>query len=199
MSRIALFTLTLALAVMSAERAEGRAQETAPAPAPAAAAAAEPAPGASEPPDEGTAESNRHFAINLGIPPGIALDLDYGYLYIFGDVSIVFPAATDGEWVPMSWGAGVNFPPASNKRWKLEIFAQYSPMRTSSNEDWMHGFGVGLGVHYTADSGLTFGFKTPIFGYAVVSSGFESSGEAVAMYYFASGVGLPIASLGYRF
>ncbi|MDD5308633.1 MAG: hypothetical protein PHU25_15050 [Deltaproteobacteria bacterium] len=178
-----------------------RAVEPVAAPAPIPAAGPAPVASAQEP-IAPAAVMERHFAVNIGIPPELAIDLDYGYFYAFGDVSIVFPAATDGDWVPMSFGMGVNFPPASNKSWKLEVFAQYSPMREGS-EEWIHAFGVGLGVHYTADSGLTFGFKTPIFGYSAKSGSYSdsggSSGEAVAMYYLASGVGLPLASLGYRF
>jgi len=141
----------------------------------------------------------RHFAINLGIPPEIAVDLDYGYFYGFGDVSIVFPAATDGNWLPMSIGAGVNFRPVADSAWKMEIFAHYSPTRWSSDH-WCHAFGVGLGVHYTTVGGLTFGFKVPIFGYSVSpSESHYDSGSAVAMYYLAGAVGLPVASIGYRF
>jgi hypothetical protein len=169
-------------------------EPVAPPPAPAAVAAA-PAP---EPP------LNRHFGLLLGLAPALNIDLDYGLFYGFANASLVLPIASGGDLAGFSVGVGTNFNvSAHHPGLKLEVFAYTSPARLGSDE-WVYGFGVGIGLHYTFRSGFSIGFKAPILGYSVNSrrssySSSSSSGEAVAEFYLSSAMGLPIFSLGYRF
>jgi hypothetical protein len=142
----------------------------------------------------------RHVSIGLGIAPGLTIDADVGLFYAFGNVSLVFPAASSGELAGFSTGVGLNFPLGKDSGWKFEVFGYLAPARFGYN-DWEEGLGVGIGVHYTHRSGFTLGFKAPILGYAFRGPvGYDDSpGNPVVNFYLASAIGLPLMNLGYRF
>jgi hypothetical protein len=139
----------------------------------------------------------RHFALGLGIPPALSFDLDYRLFYAFGNLSLVFPAATGGGWVPFSLGFGLNFALARNSAWKMEVFAQVTPMYFENN--WWTGVGVGIGFHYTWRSGFTLGFKLPVLGYSFTNKSYTQAGDSVAIYYLSYAMATPVAFVGYRF
>jgi hypothetical protein len=139
----------------------------------------------------------RHFGLHLGLAPALDLDVDYKLFYGFANVSLIFPAATDGNWVSFSFGAGLNVPMTKRTAWKLELFTYVTPLRFDG--DWWVGFGAGLGVHYTFRSGIALGLKIPVIGYSFTTKSTVQSGEAIGYFYLASATGLPLFSLGYRF
>jgi hypothetical protein len=142
------------------------------------------------------AERRRAFALNLGLTPSIDLDLEYGLFYGFLNANLVFPMASGGTWLGFSAGLGINFPLGASQ-WRMEIFAHVTPMVFNNEIDT--ALGVGIGFHYTFRSGFTLGFKSPILGYSIRSAGYGFTGDGVPYYYFASSIGLPLVSLGYRF
>jgi hypothetical protein len=171
------------------------AEPTAPPPSAAPAAAPSGAPAAVVAPGPTRV---RHFGLQLGIAPGVMLDLEWGYFYGFAHADVVFPIASSGDLLGFSVGAGVTFSLSSHSRWKMDVFAHFDPVRFSSNEFNLGG-GVGLGFHYTAANGFTFGFKVPILGYSGSPQTNYSPGLSVAYYYLGGVMGLPVISLGYRF
>jgi hypothetical protein len=155
--------------------------------------------GATQPP-----ERERHFGLNFGFSPSIDLDLDAGLFHGFVNANLVLPMASDGQILGFGAGGGVSFHVRPHSRWKLDVFAAVTPTRWGSSDtggNWVVGFGVGLGAHYTAKNGFTIGFKMPVIGYSAGNAfgGPSSSGTAVASYYLAGLMGLPVVSLGYRF
>lgn len=143
-------------------------------------------------------ERERHVSLQMGITPSLALDVDYKLFYGFANVSLVFPAATDGIWVSLTTGLGVNFKLHPRTRWKMEVFGMASAMRLDVEQPWIGSMGIGVGFHYTSGGGFTIGFKIPIFGYSFSSQRMHG-GEALAFYYLASATSLPFVSMGYRF
>ena len=148
----------------------------------------------------------RYVGLGLGFAPSIAVDAEYKLFYGFANGSILVPLVSSGNaGIALSFGAGVNFPLTPGSRWHFEVYGHYSPLRTDKyTEQWVHALGVGVGVHYTARNGFTFGFKLPVIGasFYTTRSRTGSVGDAadsVGLYYLASGAGLPLAMIGYRF
>jgi hypothetical protein len=153
----------------------------------------------------------RHLGINLSLAPGVDVDLDYGLFHGFIAGSLVMPAATDGGLYGFSTGLGLGIPVAPhNPRLRLDVFAHFNVMHFGSTcfncgsmaSQMTYGFGLGLGLHYTWDNGLTLGFTTPVLGYSVTpgTGGSDSYGGArVANYYLSSAIGMPLGFIGYRF
>ena len=139
--------------------------------------------------------------MQLGILPGVDLDVQYDLFYGFAAVSVLLPAVSKGSWVPLAFGAGVNLP--RDSQWKLEIYALYAPSCVEpSGKWWYHAYGLGLGVHYTRPNGLTLGFKIPLVGLAERSgswSGSYSTSDKARQFYIDAAVSLPLFSIGYRF
>ncbi len=142
----------------------------------------------------------RHLALNLGVAPALNIDVDVGLFHGFLNGSLVFPIATQGQWLAFSAGLGIGIPVSPRQpNLKLDIFAMVAPMRLDK-DTWV-GIGVGLGLHYTWNNGLTLGFTVPILGYAVHAGGsqYTSSGDGAAYFYLAGATGLPLGFIGYRF
>lgn len=140
----------------------------------------------------------RHFGLQLGLAPGLMLDGEVGHFYGFAHADVVLPMASSGSLLGFAAGGGVTFAISSRTRWKMDVFAHFDAMRLGSSTFNLGG-GVGLGFHYTAANGFTFGFKVPILGYSGNLSGENTAGSGVAYYYLGASMGLPIISLGYRF
>jgi hypothetical protein len=159
------------------------------------------------PPSDSTppAPQTRSIGLHLSIPPGIAVDIDYGLFHGFANASLVFPIATDGKWAGFSVGAGVGIPILSRApSLKLDVFAHINVMAmdnyyySSTTSDVTFGFGIGIGLHYTVPNGFTVGFACPILGYSANSNS-QSSSDGASGYYLSSAVAMPLGFLGYRF
>jgi hypothetical protein len=166
------------------------------APLPARVVAARP-----EPLESGAEPRERHFGAQFGVLPGLLLDVDYGYVYGFASMSILFPALESGRWIPLAFGAGVNLP--RDSAWKMEVFALYAPSCVEpSGKWWYHGYGLGLGVHYTSSIGLTLSFKVPVLGSAFRTGRWEGAftvSDRVRRFYISGFSGMPFFTIGYRF
>lgn len=162
----------------------------------------------------------RHFGISLSIVPGLALDLDVGMFRAFANLGIVLPLATSGEFLPISFGAGVGIPLSKSRpSLKLDVMGYMTILVDAKDHSYSYGgstykldpvvnnvsAGVGLGLHYTWQNGLTLGGMVPILGYAAYLNDFVGSdstasiGERSALFYLASATALPLFYLGYRF
>ena len=155
----------------------------------------------------------RHVGLQLYTGPGnIMVDFDIRHFYGFVGGSVGYPIIFSGT--SNQYGGGVvaagaqwRLSPTSN--WKFDLTATLLPT-------WWSGFSVGIGVsagfHWTSPSGLTVGFKIPVFGlapgYSGVTGDFTASDKykpisngssLIANYYLEASMALPMASLGYRF
>ncbi|MBL8634667.1 MAG: hypothetical protein JNM40_15700 [Myxococcales bacterium] len=152
--------------------------------------------------------------------PGLALDLDVGMFRAFANLGIVLPLATSGEFLPISFGAGVGIPLSKSRpSLKLDVMGYMTILVDAKDHSYSYGgstykldpvvnnvsAGVGLGLHYTWQNGLTLGGMVPILGYAAYLNDFVGSdstasiGERSALFYLASATALPLFYLGYRF
>jgi hypothetical protein len=146
----------------------------------------------------------RYVSLQFSGAPGLMLDVDYRLFYAFANFPFVYPAATGGGLLTMSFGLGLNFPVARGSRWKMEVYGFVAPLRFSiDNEEdypnenpWSVGIGIGIGLHYTFPSGFSIGLKSPVIGYA---TGSAAVGSGFAAFYLAGAMGLPLLSMGYRF
>ena len=158
----------------------------------------------------------RYVGLSLSILPGVSFDVDYGLFHGFANVGVVLPLASEGEIVPFSLGAGVALPISRRlPSLKLDMFGYLAAMMDTKAPRYYSGsgsiasstvtdlgFGVGIGIHYTWNSGLTMGGSVPIFGYSARlgdSSGQQSIGTSTAFFYLASATALPLFFIGYRF
>ncbi len=162
----------------------------------------------------------RHFGMALSIVPGLALDLDVGMFRAFANLGIVLPLATSGEFLPISMGAGVGIPLSKSRpTLKLDVMGYVTILVDAKDHSYSYGgsnykldpvvnnvsAGVGLGLHYTWQNGLTLGGMVPILGYAAYLNDFvgtdstASIGQRSALFYLASAASLPLFYLGYRF
>lgn len=170
---------------------------------------AQPVPNTASPPPSAPPGPERHFAVGLGIVPGIAIDVDYGLFHGFANYDIVFPLASGGNWQPASLGLGAGFKVSpSRPALRLDLFGHLNVMSGSSlstNNGVVIAFGAGLGLHYTWNNGITLGFTVPLVGYSVAITSSPiyfnnyTASAAVANYYFSSALALPLGFLGYRF
>lgn len=179
-----------------------------------------PPPGDAEPVMPIPTTKKRYVGTSLSIVPGLALDLDVGLFRAFANLGIVLPLATSGEFLPVSFGAGVGIPLSKNRpTLKLDIMGYMTILVDAKDHSYSYGgstykldpvvnnvsAGVGLGLHYTWQNGLTLGGMVPILGYAAYLNDFAgtdstaSIGERSALFYLASVASLPLFYLGYRF
>lgn len=179
-----------------------------------------PPPGDAEPVMPIPTTKKRYVGTSLSIVPGLALDLDVGLFRAFANLGIVLPLATSGEFLPVSFGAGVGIPLSKNRpTLKLDIMGYMTILVDAKDHSYSYGgstykldpvvnnvsAGVGLGLHYTWNNGLTLGGMVPILGYAAYLNNFvgtdstASIGERSALFYLASVASLPLFYLGYRF
>lgn len=147
----------------------------------------------------------RYFGVHLGMAPGVALDVDYEYFHAFASTSWLFPLVTSGQMVAFTAGMGASIP--FSPRWRFDVFGHVAPIFESvsgysgTGLQPHVGFGLGIGLHYTAPSGFSIGVKLPVIGAATTTStqANASVGEIVGWYYLASAFSLPVFSVGYRF
>jgi hypothetical protein len=162
--------------------------------------------------------SKRYFGLQLGLPPAVMIDFDYGHFIAFANVSVFMPLLTQsttedfnepfgGIGTAHLWaftiGTGVTFRFSPYSRWHFDLFA------TGGGTNWDPGnnyaepyaaFGLGFGFHVTLDGGFTFAIKAPLVGGATSSDSINGGSTALlANYFLSSLVGLPLVSFGYRF
>jgi hypothetical protein len=154
----------------------------------------------------------RHLAVNHSLAPGFNVDLDAGMFHGFANIGLFVAAVTDLAVVPVSLGLGVNIPilrkmPAL----RLDIFAhadviwdQYASTLGYPGYGNFVGIGVGMGIHYTWNNGLTMGFTSPVVGYAFQfgpTQGMANYGIGLGVqnYYWTAAAALPLYYIGYRF
>ena len=149
----------------------------------------------------------RKFGLNLGLPPGLMVDVDAGLFRAYFSGSVVFPAALEGKLWGFSSGLGVGIPVLpSEPRLKVDVLAHANVMGIESacsacNFPTVHvlGFGVAVGVHTTLDSGFTTGLTVPVIGYSVAPNHKGTPNAFVGHYYLSSAVSMPLLFIGYRF
>jgi hypothetical protein len=153
-------------------------------------------------------EKMRVVGLQFSLLGTVAVDADYGKLHGFASTSLLLPIMTasgNGTWFAAAVGGGVSVPLGSASRWKLDVFGEVLPLRTTSYYTYL-GFGLGAGFHYTAASGFTIGFTVPMLGFStrLGSSpyGYDASfryNDSVGYYYLAAVAGMPLITMGYRF
>lgn len=157
---------------------------------------------------------DRHFGLQFGLGPGILVaDLAYGAFYGFLSGSLALPMyslGTNNNLGGVTLAPGISFKMATDRNWRFDLFLSGSIGYYGHNDyNYWDGsqtrwtsvdgsIGVGVGFHYTSQSGLTAGFKVPVIGFAFgrdVNS-LQSSG---LYHYLNTLVSYPVATLGYRF
>jgi hypothetical protein len=144
-----------------------------------------------------------HLAANVGL---FSLDVHQGRLYGFVAGNAGVPLLSNGQTGSFALGLGASFavsPPAPSM-WFFDVFAMTLPGWTTqgNGREVAVGIGIGAGFRYLHRSGLTFGFKVPIFGASVgpgATSVFGGTGQMVSTFYLQSAIALPMLSVGYRF
>jgi len=154
------------------------------------------------------ADVERRIGVGFSLLGTVAVDIDYKRFHGFASTSLLLPivtAAGEGTWFAAAFGGGITIPLGTTSRWKLDVFGQVTPLRTTSYYTYL-GFGIGAGFHYTASSGFTLGFTMPVLGFAtrLGSSpyGYDPAfryNDSVGYYYLAGLAGMPIVTMGYRF
>ena len=142
-------------------------------------------------------DRRRIVGVQLGFTPGLMVDAQYRSYYGFVAGALAMPIIGGTNWLAFTAGLGGTFPISPNSRWRFDVFAEIAPARLNSSNPAV-GLGAGIGAHYTGSSGITVGFKVPIFGYGV-GKGAGSGKDAAEFFYLASALGLPLISVGYRF
>jgi hypothetical protein len=160
-------------------------------------------PAAAEPVDD----RPRAVGVQFGIPGTLVVDGDYGMWRGFASANVLFPILTasgDSRWYAAAIGGGIAVP-LGGSRWKLDAFADVMPLHVTSYYTYL-AFGLGAGFHYTGSSGFTAGFAFPVLGFAtrLGSSPYRYDApfrynDSLGYHYLAGFVGLPIATVGYRF
>lgn len=153
-------------------------------------------------------EKMRVVGLQFSLLGTVAVDADYGKLHGFASTSLLLPIMTasgNSTWLAAAVGGGVSVPLGSTSRWKLDVFGEVLPLRTTSYYTYL-GFGLGAGFHYTAASGFTLGITVPMLGFStrLGSSpyGYDPSfryNDSVGYYYLAAVAGMPLVTMGYRF
>jgi hypothetical protein len=159
---------------------------------------------ATEPP----VERMRAIGVQSSLLGTAVIDVDYRKLRGFASMNLLLPILTasgGNPWYAASVGGGLSLPFGTNRRWRLDVFGQVMPFRSTSFYTYV-GFGAGAGFHYTSASGFTMGITFPVIGFAtrVGSSphGYDASfryNDSLAYYYLAGIAGMPLLTFGYRF
>jgi hypothetical protein len=153
-------------------------------------------------------ERLRVVGLKFSLLGTVAVDADYKRFHGFASTSLLLPIMTasgTSVWFAGAIGGGISLPLGSTSRWKLDVFGQVLPLRTTSYYTYL-GLGVGAGFHYTAASGFTLGFTVPVLGFATrlgsSPHGYDPSfryNDSVGYYYLAALAGMPLVTMGYRF
>jgi hypothetical protein len=155
-----------------------------------------------------TPEKMRVFALQFSLLGTVAADVEYKRFHGFASTSLLLPIMTasgNNTWLAASLGGGVTIPLSATSRWKLDVFGEVLPLRTTSYYTYL-AFGVGAGFHYTASSGFTLGITVPVVGFSTrlgsSPTGYDASfryNDSVGYYYLAAFAGMPLVTMGYRF
>lgn len=201
--------------VLDVRLSAAAAPATAPAPAPAD------VPKAEEKKDENKEAArvpdvepvDRHFGLQFGLGPGVLVaDLAYGAFYGFLSGSLALPmysAGTSNNLGGVTLAPGLSFKMATDRNWRFDLFVSASLGYYGHNDYSWDGsenrwtsvdgsVGVGIGFHYTAQSGLTAGFKVPVLGFAF-GRDVNSLKTSGLYHYLNTLVSYPVATIGYRF
>ncbi|MBI5545506.1 MAG: hypothetical protein HY901_16600 [Deltaproteobacteria bacterium] len=155
---------------------------------------------------------DRHFGLQFGLGPGILMaDLDYGLFYGFLSGSLALPMyslGTDSPVGGVTLAPGLSFKISDDRNWHFDLFASASLGFYGDTEYYGYSshvvthtvgsVGVGMGFHYTSQSGFSMGFKVPIIGLAF-GDRVNSRESAGGYYYLNALVSFPVATFGYRF
>jgi len=153
-------------------------------------------------------EKMRVVGLQFSLLGTVAVDADYKLLHGFASTNLLLPIMTasgNSTWLAASVGGGVSVPMGATSRWKLDVFGEVLPLRTTSYYTYL-AFGLGAGFHYTASSGFSVGITVPMLGFStrLGSSpyGYDASfryNDSVGYYYVAAIAGMPLVTMGYRF
>jgi hypothetical protein len=153
-------------------------------------------------------EKLRVVGLHSSLLGTVAVDIDYKYLHGFASVNLLAPIITasgDSRWMAGAVGAGYSRPLGASGRWRLDVFAVTTPLRTTSHYTYL-GFGLGAGFHYTAASGFNVGITFPVVGFATrlgsSPTGYDGPyryNDSIGYYYLAGLAGMPLLTMGYRF
>jgi hypothetical protein len=142
-----------------------------------------------------------HAALGIGL---LAVDLHVNRSSTFIAGNLGVPLATNGAWGAFTLGSGYSSPlsPPGETMWVLDLFGMvnpgwqstWNPTFTSYSARPFLGLGVGVGFRFLHWSGFTFGLKIPVFGAAL--NGGRRTSDAVATFYLANVVSLPMISFG---
>lgn len=153
-------------------------------------------------------EKLRVFALQFSLLGTVAGDVDYRGFHGFASTNLLLPIMTasgNSTWLAGALGGGVSIPLSTTSRWKLDVFGEVLPLRTTSYYTYL-AFGVGAGFHYTASSGFSLGITVPVVGFSTrlgsSPTGYDASfryNDSVGYYYLAAIAGMPLVTMGYRF
>ena len=159
---------------------------------------------------------DRHFGIMAGAGPiVVALDADYRPFYGFVSSGLALPLYLQERdrrgAVSLGLGGSWRLRPSTN--WQIDIFghatfgfdnhydySSYNPSTGSYTYSLRPygALGLGVGFHYTMQSGFTVGFKIPVIGGAF-GGPVRDAPSSGAYYYLATIISFPLATIGYRF
>ncbi|MDX2093789.1 MAG: hypothetical protein SFX73_38490 [Kofleriaceae bacterium] len=150
----------------------------------------------------------RVVGVQMSLLGTLAVDADLCRFRAFASTNLLMPVLTasgDSLWFAAALGAGLTLPLGESKRWRVDVFAEVLPFRTTSHYTYL-GFGLGGGLHYTSPSGFTFGMTVPVVGFATrlgsSPTGYDSTftyNDSLGYYYLAGFAGMPLLTMGYRF
>jgi hypothetical protein len=135
------------------------------------------------------------LAAHLGL---LTVDAQVGRFYAFAAGNIGIPLLTNGTVGAITAGMGPSFllRKTGEVAWHLDILALGNFMWLGQQP--MGGFGVGMGFRMVHASGFTMAFKIPALG-GEMGTGYGGTQIAVAYWFLAQAISLPVFSVGYRF
>lgn len=151
-------------------------------------------------PAEGASQAPREtgFSVQMAAHLGLLqVDLQVGRFYAFAAGNIGIPLLTDGQVGAVTGGLGYTFAlqKSAQVAWYMDLLAVGNFMWLGQRP--MGGFGAAMGFRMVHASGFTMGFKIPALGGEIGSGG--GTQLAVAYFFLANAIALPVFSLGYRF
>ena len=171
-----------------------------------------------EPPPAVAPNIDRHIGFMFGGGPiVVGFDADYRPFYGFVSAGLALPLFTTDHLGAVSLGLGGSWRLRPSSNWQIDVFAHGtvgfgyktynyicdgpnfgSPCRDVYISGTYGAVGVGIGFHYTMPSGFTAGFKVPLIGGAFGGPVTDAPSSG-ALYYLATSISFPVATIGYRF
>lgn len=143
----------------------------------------------------GDFELSVKLALHIGL---LTADVQVGHFYFFVAGNVGIPLLSNGQIGAFAGGPAFTFALSekAESMWFMDLQALVNPGWISGRP--FVGLGAGLGLRYLHKNGFTLAFKLPLLGGAIgASSG--GTAEAVAYFYLANAIALPVVSLGYHF